>query len=69
MKTKLSEYTKDDRTAVVYLENGVHGVDFMLSDNTIGSRTFPNNSLHYVEDAAENWILDIIKVTDVTKNH
>ena len=69
MKTKLSEYMKDDRTAIVFLDNGVHAVEFMISDNPIGYRYFPNHSLRYAEDAAENWILDIIKVNDVSKNH
>jgi len=67
MKTKnISQFfcDKSERKAVVGLmiEPQVYYVDFYEDDNIIETRTFPGKSLHYVEDAAENYIFGILQL-------
>ena len=67
MKNKiLSEFydRENNKKAVVGLiiEPQVYYVDFYEDDNIIETRTFPGKSLHYVEDAAENYIFGILQL-------
>ena len=72
MKTKnISQFfcDKSERKAVVGLmiEPQVYYVDFYEDDNIIETRTFPGKSLHYVEDAAENYIFGILQLDSEKK--
>ena len=60
----IKEYFKEDGTgsAQVHKKRGVNEF-FILYLNGEGERLgvehFPEKSIHYVEDAAENWVLGI----------
>ena len=58
----LSEFWSDDKskTASIILDNGTYGVEFYENNELIEYRTFPNKSLRYAEDAAENFTLGIL---------
>ena len=66
MTTTVSEYCSDDKTkkAIVKKINdrnydsiyGYYYIDIYENERYIHSITFPDNSLHYVEDAAENYV-------------
>jgi len=59
----LSEFWSDDKskTATIILDNGTYGVEFYENNELIEYRTFPNKSLRYAEDAAENFTLGILR--------
>lgn len=59
----LSEFWSDDnsKTATIILDNGTYGVEFYQDNELIEYRTFPNKSLRYAEDAAENFTLGILR--------
>jgi hypothetical protein len=61
--TTLSEFWSDDKskTATIILDNGAYGVEFYENNELIEYRTFPNKSLRYAEDAAENFTLGILR--------
>jgi hypothetical protein len=61
--TTLSEFWSDDKskTATIILDNGAYGVEFYENNELIEYRTFPNKSLRYAEDAAENFALGILR--------
>lgn len=63
MARLIREYFSDDgnRKSVINLDKETLSVDFYENGAYISSREFPNKSIHYVEDAAENWILGILK--------
>jgi hypothetical protein len=58
----LSEFWSDDKskTATIILDNGTYGVEFYENNELIEYRAFPNKSLRYAEDAAENFTLGIL---------
>lgn len=60
----LSEFWSNDKskTATIILDNGTYGVEFYDNNELIEYRTFPNKSLRYVEDAAENFTLGILRI-------
>lgn len=54
-----------NRKAEVTIDkNGDYGVRYII-DETIEYRIFPDHSIHYAEDAAENWVLGIIDPKDL----
>jgi len=58
----ISEYynDKDMRLkASVYLKNDCYCIDYKKDDSVFKTETYPGKSVHYVEDAAENWALGI----------
>ena len=59
----LNEYSNKDKTktATIVLEDGTYGVEFYENNELIEYRTFPNKSLRYAEDAAENFALGILR--------
>lgn len=67
MTTKLiTEFEVKDRKAVVYLDTKeeCYSVDFYEKDSMIGTEHYPNKSIHWAEDCAENWVMGIKKVVD-----
>lgn len=63
MKNKLSEYYSDDGSnkAVVIEHDGRYSIDFYENNRYNHSIMYNDKSLHYVEDAAENYALGIFK--------
>ena len=63
MKNKLSEYYSDDMTnkAVVIEHDGRYLIDFYENNSYNHTIMYNDKSLHYVEDAAENYALGIFK--------
>ena len=61
--TTMNEYWSSDKskTATIILDNGTYGVEFYENNEFIEYRTFPNKSLRYAEDAAENFVTGILR--------
>ena len=55
------------RAEVTIDKNGDYGVRYIIND-IVEYRIFPDHSIHYVEDAAENWVLGIISLNDLQTN-
>lgn len=58
---QLSEYYSEDRQrkAVINLIKETLSVDFYQNEEYIWTIEYPDKSIHYVEDAAENYVLGI----------
>lgn len=57
-----------NRKAEVTIDkNGDYGVRYIIND-IVEYRIFPDHSIHYAEDAAENWVLGIISLNDLQTN-
>lgn len=63
---KISEYEDKNRKAIVYLDTKeeCYSVDFFENSNMIGTEHYPNKSIYWAEDCAENWVMGIKKVVD-----
>jgi len=59
--TKFWSSAEANRTAEVVLINGIPRVMMYEGDDPVGHEDFPNNTLEYAEDAAENYVLGIKK--------
>ena len=61
--TNSSGYISDDgkKTAMVKIVT-MPMVEFFENGQLIQSETFPNNTLQYAEDAAENYVMGILKI-------
>jgi hypothetical protein len=55
------------RAEVTIDKNGDYGVRYIIND-IVEYRIFPDHSIHYAEDAAENWVLGIISLNDLQTN-
>ena len=60
----VTKFWSDDqtKTAEVVLADGVPRIKMYENDQLIGQEDFPNNTLQYAADAAENYILGIKKL-------
>lgn len=63
MKIQISTYFHEEapnmlRAEVFKDENG-YGIQYLKGDTVFNEERFPGKSIHYVEDAAENWALGI----------
>ena len=63
MKIEISTYFHEQapnmlRAEVFKDENG-YGIQYLKGDTVFNEERFPGKSIHYVEDAAENWALGI----------
>ena len=62
----ISKFWDPDHTkmAVVHVDTKTcsYFVEYYKDDKLIDTRDYPNNSLYFVEDAAENYTLDILDV-------
>lgn len=69
MIRKISTYYTDDNkgycNVILNLKTEMFYIEYYDSNNKLFfSEEFPNKSLHYVEDAAENWALGIKKLEE-----
>lgn len=55
-----------DLSARVFLheDKQTPGVEFWKNNDVVGVRMFPTHSLQYAEDAAENYVLGILKIEE-----
>ena len=60
----VTKFWSDDqtKTAEVVLADGVPRIKMYENDQLIGQEDFPNNTLQYAADAAENYVLGIKKL-------
>lgn len=60
----LSEYCSNDETkkAVVLNLDGTPVVEFYLNETKLETRSMANNTFQYAEDAAENYVMGILKI-------
>jgi hypothetical protein len=66
MKTEVSTYFNEEAPsmlkAVVFKDDSGYGIHYYKSDTIFNEERFPGKSIHYVEDAAENWALGLKKL-------
>jgi len=64
MTKELSSYWSDDKSRKsvisIDLKEEVYSIDFYENETIVKSMQYPNNSIHYVEDAADNWVRRIL---------
>lgn len=56
----LKTFEKEDRKSVISLVDEVFEVEFFQNNRPVGTIEYTDKSYHYVEDAAENWIVGIM---------
>jgi len=61
-------YIEGSLKATVYSDLDDYMVDFYENSAKLGTIVYRNKSLHYAEDAAENYINGIFKKEDVLKH-
>jgi hypothetical protein len=59
-----SDNFSNRKAQVTVDENGDYGVKYII-DGREEYRFFPDHSVHYAEDAAENWVSGIINPKDL----
>lgn len=52
----------EGRESKVFIEDDVPTVEFWDKASFISVRAFPDNTLEYAEDAAENWVIGVLKL-------
>lgn len=57
----LHQFWGEDKTAVVTVNTGGYSAHFTRDDGFYAERHFPGYSEDYVESAAENWTLGVLK--------
>ena len=57
--SRVKDFFSDDgqRKAVIHLSKETFSIDFFENDEYIWTLEYPNNSINYVENIAEDWIL------------
>ena len=50
------------RESKVFIEDDIPAVEFWDNGKFIAVRSFPDNTLQYAEDIAENYVLGILKL-------
>jgi len=60
MSKVVEEYMKDERKALIVLNGETLCVDFYLNEKYTNTVEFPDKSIHYVKDAAENYVEGIL---------
>jgi hypothetical protein len=71
MMKLISEHHSDDnyRTAKVYLDKDIYGVEYIMHDTVVSYRVFPGHSVYMAEDAAENWVTYVMGYEHVTTDY
>ena len=63
---KISEHYSADKvkSAFIYVDNStqVYWIDFYEENVLIATKPYPEKSIYFVEDAAENYVLDILQL-------
>ena len=54
-----SESSENMKAQVCRSENDAYFIQYIKGGEVFKTETFPGKSVHYVEDAAENWALGI----------
>ena len=69
---KISEHYSADKvkSATILFDSNtqVYWVDFYKENKLLISIPYPEKSIHYVEDAAENYVLDILHLNPGVHN-
>lgn len=63
-KKQITQFVSEDKSKVsiaFQLDSGTYGMDLYQYDRLIRTTYFPNHSIHFVEDAAENYVMGILK--------
>jgi hypothetical protein len=60
MRRIVEEYQNQDRTAVIFERAGVLEIDFTDDRDFLGTISYQDKSIHYVQDAAMNFISGIL---------
>ena len=63
----IAEYERENKTATVFSRNNVYEIDFYENKQSIGTISYPDNSIYYVEDAAYNYVTDVMTKETVEK--
>jgi hypothetical protein len=50
------------RESKVFIEDDIPTVEFWDNGKLIAARAYPDNTLQYAEDAAENYVLGVLKL-------
>jgi hypothetical protein len=61
------EYQVGNKTARVMKRNDQFEVDFFDNNEQMGTINYADKSLHFVEDAAENWVTGVMSTTTLNK--
>jgi hypothetical protein len=60
MSSVIEEYKQGNRKAVIILEGETLCIDFYKDDRHVNNVEYPNNSIYFVQDAAENYVNGIL---------
>lgn len=63
----IAEYERNNRVATIFFRHNVFEVDFYENKELVGTVAYPDNSIHYVEDAAYNYVTEIMSNETVEK--
>jgi|TARA_R110002050_G_scaffold266391_2_gene407791 hypothetical protein len=61
------EYQVGNKTARVMKRNDQFEVDFFDNNEQMGTINYADKSLHFVEDAAENWVTGVMSTDTLNK--
>lgn len=61
------DYSIGTKRAAVFERNGIYEVDFFSNDDLVGTVAYPDNNIHYVVDAAHNFVEGILTEEVVKK--
>tara|TARA_R110002074_G_scaffold85854_4_gene189820 strand:- start:346 stop:564 length:219 start_codon:yes stop_codon:yes gene_type:complete len=61
------EYQVGNKTARVMKRNDQFEVDFFDNNKQMGTINYADKSLHFVEDAAENWVTGVMSTDTLNK--
>jgi hypothetical protein len=63
-EVNVTKFWSDDQTKIaeVVLADGVPRIKMYEGEELVGQEDFPNNTLQYAADAAENYVLGIKKL-------
>lgn len=61
------EYQVGNKTARVMKRNDQFEVDFFDNNEPMGTINYADKSLHFVEDAAENWVTGVMSTDTLNK--
>jgi hypothetical protein len=67
MERIVEEYQNQDRTAVIFERAGVLEVDFTDDCDFLGTISYQDKSIHYVRDAAVNFLAGILTPSVIQK--
>ncbi len=60
--TYYGEGQYNDRVSKVFIEDEIPTVEFWDKSGFRAVRAFPDHTLQYAEDAAENWTIGVLKL-------